>query len=127
MLAVGLMPSTEPYLRKMMWDMMKGRLDNLSKGRAPVPKCKYLIGCADPSGCLERNQVVIMLEDGLMLRRKCWCINHLGFIQVFEATWDENIRDAFGEGVYGIVFTTKGAHSITDEMANSDLDGDAYW
>lgn len=61
MLGAGLMPNIEPFLYKILWDMVKGRLQDFSKGKVPVPKSKYLIGCSDPTGLLERNQVAIVL------------------------------------------------------------------
>lgn len=52
---------------------------------------------------------------------------HPGDVRVFEATWIQGIADAVGSAVYGLVFPAKGARSVPDEIANSDLDGDGYW
>lgn len=61
MLMAGLLPKNEPFLQKILWDMVKGRLHEYAKGKVPVSKSMYLMGCSDPSGLLQRNQVAIIL------------------------------------------------------------------
>lgn len=64
-----------------------------------------------------RQKVLVYKPPGL----------HQGDVHVFEATWNKEIEAVVGSATYGIMFSTKGARSITDEMAGSDLDGDQYW
>jgi hypothetical protein len=51
----------EPYLKKTLFDLSKSQLQELSTGRVTIPDCYNLMGCADPTGMLKRNQVVIVL------------------------------------------------------------------
>jgi len=64
-----------------------------------------------------RDKVLVYKPPGL----------HQGDVHVFEATWNKEINAVVGGATYGIMFSTKGGRSITDEMAGSDLDGDQYW
>ena len=61
MLLSGLEPSQEPFLQKVISEMIKYELKNYSLGKVPVRDTAYLMGCADPTGRLERNQVVIIM------------------------------------------------------------------
>jgi RNA-dependent RNA polymerase len=61
MLLSGLEPSQEPFLQKVISEMVKSDLKNYSSGKVPVPDAAYLMGCADPTGLLERNQVAILV------------------------------------------------------------------
>ena len=51
----------EPYLKKTLFEVSKSQLQDLSTGRVTIPDSYNLMGCADPTGMLERNQVVIVL------------------------------------------------------------------
>ncbi|KAG0562111.1 hypothetical protein KC19_9G119100 [Ceratodon purpureus] len=132
MLLSGLEPSQEPFLQKVISEMIKYELKNYSLGKVPVRDTAYLMGCADPTGRLERNQVVIIMGNGTRICREKVLVYkppglHPGDVHVFEATWIKEIEAHIGTGTYGIIFSTKGARSVTDEMAGSDLDGDQYW
>jgi len=61
MLMAGLKPGKEPFLQKILLEMVKSKLQGYSLGKVQVPKTAYLMGCADPTGLLERNQVAILL------------------------------------------------------------------
>ena len=61
MISIGLQPSQEPFLQKVISEMVKSELQRYSLGKVPVSQTAYLMGCADPTGRLERNQVAILL------------------------------------------------------------------
>lgn len=61
MLLSGLEPSKEPFLQKVISEMVKCDLQKYSLGKVPVPDTAYLMGCADPTGLLEKNQVAILV------------------------------------------------------------------
>ena len=52
---------------------------------------------------------------------------HVGDVKVFEAIWHKEFGEIIGNGKHAIFFSVKGARSVVDEIANSDLDGDQYW
>ena len=52
---------------------------------------------------------------------------HTGDIHKLQAIYVPALEDIVGNSKYGIFFPTVGPRSLTDEMANSDLDGDTYW
>ncbi|KAH7441374.1 hypothetical protein KP509_03G035200 [Ceratopteris richardii] len=124
-------PMDEPFLRKTLLDMTKSKLLDLSRGRVTIPDTYNFMGSADPTGRLERNQVVILLEHGPLYCPKVLVYKspglHVGDVKVFEATWHEDFKDIVGNGKYVIFFSVKGERSVVDEIANSDLDGDQYW
>ncbi|KAJ7549834.1 hypothetical protein O6H91_07G071300 [Diphasiastrum complanatum] len=121
----------DAYLQKLLWDLSKSRLQELKKARIPVRDTFNLMGCADPTGMLKRNQVAIILGDGPIYASKVLVYKppglHPGDIHVFEATWCQELEEIVGSGKYGIFFSVKGSRAVVDEMANSDLDGDLYW
>ena len=51
----------EPYLQQMLFTMVKVRFQDLRLGKFHVPNTFNLMGCADPSGTLKRNEVAIIL------------------------------------------------------------------
>ncbi|MCO5556264.1 hypothetical protein L7F22_009810 [Adiantum nelumboides] len=124
-------PMEEPYLKKTLLDLTRSQLQELSTGRVTIPDTYNLMGCADPTGRLERNQVAIVLESGPLHCPKVLVYKspglHVGDVKEFEATWHTDFNDIVGQGKYVIFFSVKGPRSVVDEIANSDLDGDQYW
>ncbi|KAI5073205.1 hypothetical protein GOP47_0011218 [Adiantum capillus-veneris] len=124
-------PMEEPYLKKTLLDLTRFQLQELSTGRVTIPDTYNLMGCADPTGRLERNQVAIVLEKGALRCPKVLVYKspglHVGDVKEFEATWNTDFDEIIGEGKYVIFFSVKGPRSVVDEIANSDLDGDQYW
>ena len=76
----------------------------------------FVFACRE-DGAICRSKVLVYKPPGL----------HPGDIHIFEAVWNRAIEAVVGKGTHGIVFSTQGPRSVTDEMAGSDLDGDQYW
>lgn len=53
---------TEPFIQKTLTDFCNSQLISLSKGRIPVKDTFYLKGCADPTGVLKPDEVVILMQ-----------------------------------------------------------------
>ncbi|XP_004288888.1 PREDICTED: probable RNA-dependent RNA polymerase 3-like [Fragaria vesca subsp. vesca] len=102
----------------------------LRKGRLPIPDTFMLMGTADPTGTLERDEVCVILKDGqlsgtvLVYRHPG---QHFGDIKVLKATYVKELESVVGDARYAIFFSCKGPRNVADEIAGGDFDGDLYW
>ncbi|KAL3687085.1 hypothetical protein R1sor_013394 [Riccia sorocarpa] len=130
MIAAGI-PLDEPYLQRTLFDFTKGKREDLSSGRFDLPDSFFLMGTADPTGTLKRNQVAITLSEGFLCCRKLLVYRfpgrHPGDIHVFESVHNSRLEAVVGNGKYIIIFPTMGFPPITEEIGKGDLDGDTYW
>ncbi|XP_028554239.1 probable RNA-dependent RNA polymerase 4 isoform X2 [Dendrobium catenatum] len=123
-------PLDEPYLLSRLFVLMKEERKGLIQGKLPVDDCYYLMGTADPTGTLKHNEVCIILDNGqvsgdvLVYKHPGL---HFGDIHRLTATYIKDLEDVIGNAKHAIFFSVKGTRSLTDEIANSDLDGDMYW
>ncbi|XP_024533950.1 probable RNA-dependent RNA polymerase 4 isoform X1 [Selaginella moellendorffii] len=124
-------PLTDHFLRNSLMTMIRTQLKRYAKANVPLEGSYYLMGSADPTNTLARNQVAILLENGPLHRHKVLVYKHPGMhpgdVHVFEATWNQELESCLGNSKYVIIFPTKGPRSVVHEIANSDLDGDLYW
>ncbi|OVA20232.1 RNA-dependent RNA polymerase [Macleaya cordata] len=123
-------PIHEPYLQERLSVLMREERKSLKGGKLPLSECYYLMGTADPTGTLNKDQVCVILEDGqisgdvLVYKHPGL---HFGDIHALEATYVKELEDYVGNSKYAIFFPTKASRSLADEIANSDFDGDMYW
>ncbi|BBN11259.1 hypothetical protein Mp_5g10380 [Marchantia polymorpha subsp. ruderalis] len=124
-------PLTEPFLHRSLLDIVKRKLEDFTTGKVNLPESFYLMGTADPTGTLKRNQVAIVLSDGPVYCPKLLVYRapgkHPGDIHVFEATCNSVLQKVIGSGKYVIYFSTQGPRPIAEEIGKGDLDGDRYW
>lgn len=52
---------------------------------------------------------------------------YFGDIHVLKATYVQELENIVGNAKHAIFFTSKGPHSIADEMGGEDFKGDLYW
>ncbi|KAL2654247.1 hypothetical protein R1flu_022375 [Riccia fluitans] len=104
-------PLNEPFLHKNLYDLTKGRMQDVSKGKVNLPDSFYLMGTADPTGILKRNQVAISLQDAFIFFPKVLVYRvpgkHPGDIHVFEATCPTELQKLVGYRKYAIYFSTR--------------------
>lgn len=54
-------PLDEAYLQYRLSVLAKEEINSLKKGKLHIPNSYYLMGTADPTGCLKKDQVCIIL------------------------------------------------------------------
>ncbi|KAJ3693856.1 hypothetical protein LUZ60_009336 [Juncus effusus] len=123
-------PLDEPFVRSRLALMMDEERKSLKGGKIPVEECYYLMGTSDPTGSLGENEVCVILDNGqvsgdILVYKHPGL--HTGDIHVLRATYIKDLEKIIGNSKYAIFFPVVGPRSLTDEMANSDLDGDMYW
>ncbi|KAM5587645.1 hypothetical protein ABKV19_006198 [Rosa sericea] len=129
MISCGI-PLEEPYVQYRLSALMNMEKINLKKGKICIPESYYLMGTADPTGKLEKDQVCIILKDGQLSGKVLVYRNpgvHFGDIHVLKATYVKELESVVGNAKYGIFFSCKGPRSVADEMGGGDFDGDLYW
>ncbi|KAK9939775.1 hypothetical protein M0R45_016463 [Rubus argutus] len=129
MISFGI-PLEESYLRYRLSVLMKEENNSLRKGRLYIPDSFNLMGTADPTGTLEKDEVCVILKDGQlsgMVLVYRYPGLHFGDIHVLKATYVKELESVVGNAKYGIFFSCKGPRSIADEMGGGDFDGDLYW
>ncbi|XP_054786888.1 probable RNA-dependent RNA polymerase 3 isoform X2 [Prosopis cineraria] len=123
-------PLDEAYLQYRLSVLAKEEINGLKKGRLYIPECYYLMGTADPTGCLKKDQVCIILENGQISGDVLVYRNpglHFGDIHILEATYVKELESFVGHSKYAIFFPCVGPRSLADEIAGGDFDGDMYW
>ncbi|XP_061994052.1 probable RNA-dependent RNA polymerase 5 isoform X3 [Rosa rugosa] len=129
MISFGI-PLEESYLRYRLSVLMKEENNSLRKGKLYIPDSYNLMGTADPTGTLKKDEVCVILKDG-QLSGKVLVYRypglHFGDIHVLKATYVKELESFVGNAKYGIFFSCKGPRSIADEMGGGDFDGDLYW
>ncbi|XP_050363842.1 probable RNA-dependent RNA polymerase 3 [Argentina anserina] len=129
MISFGI-PLEESYLRFRLSILMKEENNSLRKGRLYIPDSYNLMGTADPTGTLKKDEVCVILKDG-QLSGKVLVYRypglHFGDIHVLKAVYVKQLDSVVGNAKYGILFSCKGPRSIADEMGGGDFDGDLYW
>ncbi|XP_057863332.1 probable RNA-dependent RNA polymerase 5 isoform X2 [Cryptomeria japonica] len=129
MLSCGI-PLDEPFLQYKLKQYMLGEIKTFKGGKVPVEDSFYLMGTADPTGQLKRNEVCVILDHGQVSGKVLVYRNpglHFGDIHVLKAVYVEDIEKVVGDAKYGIFFSTQGPRSLADEIATGDFDGDLYW
>ncbi|XP_024185026.1 probable RNA-dependent RNA polymerase 3 [Rosa chinensis] len=130
MISCGI-PLEEPYVQYRLSTLMDMEKINLKKGKICIPESYYLMGTADPTGKLEKDEVCIILENGQLLSGDFLVYRnpglHFGDIHVLKARYVKELESVVGKAKYGIFFSSKGPRSVADEMAGGDFDGDLYW
>ncbi|XP_062017278.1 probable RNA-dependent RNA polymerase 3 [Rosa rugosa] len=129
MISCGI-PLEEPYVQYRLSALMNMENINLKKGKICIPESYYLMGTADPTGKLEKDEVCIILKDGQLSGKVLVYRNpgvHFGDIHVLKATYVKELESVVGNAKYGIFFSCKGPRSVADEMGGGDFDGDLYW
>ncbi|KAK9715405.1 hypothetical protein RND81_06G162700 [Saponaria officinalis] len=123
-------PLEEPYIQLRLHVLANEEKKSLKEGRLPIDDSFYLMGTADPVGCLEENEVCVIHDNGQISGNVLVYRNpgiHFGDIRVLKATHQKALEDIVGNSKYGIFFSTKGRRSMGDQMAGGDYDGDMYW
>ncbi|KAL5572573.1 hypothetical protein UlMin_022170 [Ulmus minor] len=129
MIACGI-PLEEPYLQCCLSILMKEEKKALRGGRILVPDSYYLMGTADPTGKLEKDEVCVILDSGQVSGKVLVYRNpglHFGDVHVLKATYVVELESFVGNAKYAIFFPCKGPRSIADEIGTGDFDGDLYW
>ncbi|KAM5547585.1 hypothetical protein ABKV19_001861 [Rosa sericea] len=129
MISFGI-PLEESYLRYRLSVLMKEENNSLRKGKLYIPDSFNLMGTADPTGTLKKDEVCVILKDGQMSGKVLvyrYPGLHFGDIHVLKATYVKELESVVGNAKYGIFFPCKGPRSIADEMGGGDFDGDLYW
>ncbi|KAL5572572.1 hypothetical protein UlMin_022169 [Ulmus minor] len=123
-------PLEEPYLQCRLSILMKEEKKALRGGRILVPDSYYLMGTADPTGKLEKDEVCVILDSGQVSGKVLVYRNpglHFGDVHVLKATYVVELESFVGNAKYAIFFPCKGPRSIADEIGTGDFDGDMYW
>ncbi|XP_042485200.1 probable RNA-dependent RNA polymerase 5 [Macadamia integrifolia] len=123
-------PLDEPYLQCHLPVLAKEEKKGLKGGKLPISECFNLMGTADPTGTLKRDEVCVILDSGQISGKVLVYRHpglHLGDIHVLTATYVKELENIVGNSKYGIFFSIKGPRSLADEMASGDFDGDMYW
>ncbi|RDX71616.1 putative RNA-dependent RNA polymerase 5, partial [Mucuna pruriens] len=123
-------PLDEPYLQYHLSILAGEEKKRLRRGRLYMPDCFYLMGTVDPTGCLEKNQVCIIHENGQITGDVLVYRNpglHFGDIHIMHARYVEKLESYVGHSKYAIFFPCVGTRSVADEIAGGDFDGDLYW
>ncbi|KAK9947829.1 hypothetical protein M0R45_003431 [Rubus argutus] len=129
MISCGI-PLEESYVQHRLSVLMKEEKSSLKKGKICIPDSYYLMGTADPTGSLKKDEVCVILKDGQLSGPVLVYRNpglHFGDIHVLKATYVEELESVVGNAKYGIFFSCKGPRSVADEIAGGDFDGDLYW
>jgi RNA-dependent RNA polymerase len=125
-------PMEEPGLRTNLLNLLTlmNKWDDLKKGKVPLENTFYLVGVPDPTGTLEKNEVVILRSDGalygsvLVYRAPG---KHPGDLHMVQAVKSQALEDIVGGGKNVIFFSVQGTRPLVHEIANGDFDGDLYW
>ncbi|KAM5547587.1 hypothetical protein ABKV19_001862 [Rosa sericea] len=130
MIRLGI-PLEESYLQYRLSHLMRVQESTgLRKGRLHIPDSYVLMGTADPTGILERDEVCVILKDG-QLSGKVLVYRypglHFGDIKVLKATYVKELESIVGDARYAIFFSCKGPRNVADEIGGGDFDGDLYW
>ncbi|XP_043721200.1 probable RNA-dependent RNA polymerase 5 [Telopea speciosissima] len=123
-------PLDEPFLYRHLSVLAKEEKKGLKGGKIPISECYNVMGTADPTGILKRDEVCVILDSGQMVGTVLVYRHpglHLGDIHVLTATYVKQMENIVGNAKYGIFFSTQGSRSVADEMAGGDFDGDMYW
>ncbi|CAN6541027.1 unnamed protein product [Malus baccata var. baccata] len=123
-------PLDESYLQYRLSILIKEEMKGLRRGKLYVPDCYYLMGTADPTGILEKDEVCIILDSGQISGKVLVYRNpglHFGDIHVLKATYVKELESFVGNAKYAIFFSRKGPRSVADEISGGDFDGDLYW
>ncbi|XP_028781093.1 probable RNA-dependent RNA polymerase 5 [Neltuma alba] len=123
-------PLDEPFLQYRLSVLAKEEMNSLRRGKLYIPNCYYLMGTADPTGRLKKNQVCIILENGQISGDVLVYRNpglHFGDIHILQATYVKELESFVGHSKYAIFFPCVGPRSLADEIGGGDFDGDMYW
>ncbi|KAL9224539.1 hypothetical protein vseg_000564 [Gypsophila vaccaria] len=123
-------PLEEPYIQWRLHALANEEKKSLKEGRLPINDSFYLMGTADPVGCLDENEICVIHDNGQISGDVLVYRNpgiHFGDIRVLKATHQKALEDIVGNSKYGVFFSTKGRRSLGDQMAGGDYDGDMYW
>ncbi|KAF8035864.1 hypothetical protein BT93_C1784 [Corymbia citriodora subsp. variegata] len=148
MLSAGFRPQSEPHLRGMLMCIRAAQLRDLrEKARISVSSGRWLMGCLDELGVLERGQCFIQVSclalencfvkhgsrfsetktnrqviTGYVVVAKNPCL-HPGDIRILEAVDAPELHHLCD----CLVFPQNGERPHTNEASGSDLDGDLYF
>ncbi|MED6131270.1 hypothetical protein PIB30_008310 [Stylosanthes scabra] len=120
----------EPYLQWLLSVIAKEEMKRLKGGKIYIPDSFYLMGTADPTGKLQRNQVCVIHENGPITGEVLVYRNpglHFGDIHRMEAVNVKELKSYVGDSKYAIFFPCVGPRSVADEIGGGDFDGDMYW
>ncbi|RAL37179.1 hypothetical protein DM860_004101 [Cuscuta australis] len=123
-------PLYEPHLQWCLSMVTREEKVGLKGGKLPISDSFYLIGTADPTETLNRDEVCVILDYGQIVGEVLVYRNpglHFGDIHKLNAVHVKEIDEVVGNAKYGIFFSTKGQRSVASEIANGDFDGDVYW
>ncbi|VVA10487.1 PREDICTED: probable RNA-dependent [Prunus dulcis] len=123
-------PLEESYLQYRLSILKKEENKSLRKGKICSPQSYMLMGTADPTGILERDEVCVILDSGQMSGEVLVYRHpglHFGDIHVLKARYVKELEYVVGNAKYAIFFSCKGPRSVADEMGGGDFDGDLYW
>ncbi|KAK7245449.1 hypothetical protein RIF29_40295 [Crotalaria pallida] len=123
-------PLDEPFLQYHLSKLVKEEKKRFRGGKLYISDSFYLMGTVDPTGCLKKNQVCIIHENGQIVGNVLVYRNpglHFGDIHVMEATYVKELESYVGHSKYAIFFPCVGPRSVADEIARGDFDGDMYW
>ncbi|KAM7515445.1 hypothetical protein LguiA_005028 [Lonicera macranthoides] len=123
-------PLNEPYLKHRLSKFANKERKGFKKGKLPISDSFNLMGTADPTGLLNRDEVCVILDNG-QISGKVLVYRypglHFGDVHVLKATYVEELNEFVGNAKYAIFFSTKGPRSVVSEIADGDFDGDRYW
>jgi hypothetical protein len=139
------MDTSDEHLRNKVLDLLRSQLNELAKGRVPIPKDAVGIGGAnlmavpDPSETLPEGTVCVLIGGEPQMRERALLYKppgiHPGDVRTVRAVppTQELLRHLdFGSvggsmsGKTGLIISTRGSRSLADMIAGSDMDGDVF-